>query len=136
MQRESPRGHFTENVRESVCPNASSKQSQEQKVADGECMGDVPKLIEINGPAPICIEHPNHHTHRMRIKGTPISIHKRTPQLSLTQLSAAIFVHGPEQLPQRFPIVCVLGWHGCRWGSACGASRTISTCWWRGWTSI
>lgn len=39
---------------------------------------DSPKLIKPNGPISVCIKHPYHHSHSLRIKSGEISIDQRS----------------------------------------------------------
>lgn len=52
---------------------------------------------------------PDHHAHSMRVKRTPVTVHKRSPQLSFRQTPTAVSVDSAKQLPQRIPIIRVPG---------------------------
>ena len=62
--------------------------------------GCIPKLIEIDTPILVDIEHPYHHLDSMHIKLRVVSIHKRLAQLPLRQVTRSILVDRPEKRKQ------------------------------------
>jgi hypothetical protein len=83
----------------------------------------VPELVEVYGAGAVGVKHPalvslcvwqtnepalpDHHAHGMRVERAPVTIHKRSPQLSLSQNPTAVPVNSAEQLPQRISIIRV-----------------------------
>lgn len=41
------------------------------------------ELVEADGPRPVAVEHPDHHAHRVRVKGRPVAVDQRRAELPL-----------------------------------------------------
>lgn len=123
-------------------PTAIGVEAVEEAAPRREEPPEAAELVKVYGPAPVGVEHADHHSYGVFVEGCVVPIDEGAAQAGFGELAAAVFVYGYEEGPEGVAVVgAALGWaNGGRalgWGSVVGAlgwrwaGAVVGWWWWR-----
>ncbi|KAI7360309.1 EF-hand [Hortaea werneckii] len=109
-----------------------------EAVEEGAPGGQEPpqsaELVEVDRPAAVRVEHPDHHFDRVRVEGGVVAVDEGAAELFLAELAGPVFVDLQEEGPEAVAVVAVAWWWrgGGRGALLFGDGRAVVVAlWWR-----